>query len=233
MNALTVDLFGEPIPVASLGELAAAINAEPASVTDNVAIDKTNQASVTDNVLCGDFPLDATRNEICEFDRLFPRPARLRRRDALLPYFDNSDPGRGRCACCGLVFTPDQPIGRFWDCWKYPSGTLGKARYHTCLECAEKLHGADWLSRSPLHSCEKCGRVVFTRNWNGTCSRRCQWALAARNTRTFQRIQNSPNRNCAVCAYPIPKTTGRSDKTHCSPACRQKAYRQRQQGAVQ
>jgi hypothetical protein len=86
MNALTVDLFGEPIPVASLGELAAAINAEPASVTDNVAIDKTNQASVTDNVLCGDFPLDATRNEICEFDRLFPRPARLRRRDALLPW---------------------------------------------------------------------------------------------------------------------------------------------------
>lgn len=108
------------------------------------------------------FPLDATRNELCEFDRLFPRPARLRRRDALLPYFDNSDPGRGRCACCGLVFTPDLPIGRFWDCWEYTSGTLGKARYHTCLECAEKLHGADWLSRLPPHSCEKCGRVVFT-----------------------------------------------------------------------
>lgn len=95
------------------------MNAEPASVTATVAIDKTNQASVTDNVLCGDFLLDATRNELCEFDRLSLRPARLRRRDALLPYFDNSDPGAGAV-----------PVAGWYSRLTYLSGAFGTAGVH-------------------------------------------------------------------------------------------------------
>lgn len=136
------------------------MNAEMASVTATVAIDKTNQASVTDNVpLCGDFPLDATRNELCEFDRL-RSPARRGSAGGtpFLPYFDNSDPGRGRCACCGLVFTPDLPIGRFWTvgstrpvlwarrvitlAWSALKSCTGRTGYHGCPRILVKNAGA-------------------------------------------------------------------------------------------
>ena len=123
------------------------------------------------------------------------------------------------CAKCGAVFDSETPIVR-------------QSNQYLCWPCHAVVYGND--SDKVGYHCQVCNRVVYAlpHRFTGVCSHRCQKTLTARRNRLKTRIQ-APVKDCPICGRAIPLTTGRSDKAHCSPACRQKAYRQRQQGAVQ
>ena len=95
-----------------------------------------------------------------------------------------------------------------------------KARRVVCLSCSP-----GWGTGSPAFYCKTCKRPVYyakRTNLPRYCSPACHHA--ARLVRPIAVV-------CTVCgkAFIAPRIDART----CSPACRQKAYRQRQQGAVQ
>ncbi|MFJ4623063.1 hypothetical protein [Streptomyces sp. NPDC088812] len=79
-------------------------------------------------------------------------------------------------------------------------------------------------AEQPAEPCAACGRQVV-RNADPllkrvTCSHSCSTSL----TRSRNGGKGS-GRPCETCGKAV--TTGRADSRYCSPACRQKAYRQR------
>jgi hypothetical protein len=95
---------------------------------------------------------------------------------------------------------------------------------------AREFEGASWtkvLGRGellPPTPCEACGRVVIRNDdpllKRVTCSRACSTSLTT--TRNGNQGSGQP---CGTCGQTI--TTGRADARYCSPACRQRAYRER------
>ncbi|MBK8752933.1 MAG: hypothetical protein IPL99_15465 [Candidatus Competibacteraceae bacterium] len=140
-------------------------------------------------------------------------PPHIHRLNLLFPYRHWSK-AHFHCAKCGTSIKPDTPIVRCSDCY-------------LCWQCYGATYG---IANGLLsYTCEVCNRTVYSlpHRFTGVCSHRCQKAKTARHNRLSQRL-HGPTKDCPICGRAIFKTTGRSDKTHCSPACRQKAYRQRQ-----
>ncbi len=80
-------------------------------------------------------------------------------------------------------------------------------------------------TEQPAAPCAACGRMVVRASdpllKRVTCSQSCSVSL------TRSRNGNNGSGNpCETCGEAI--TTGRADSRYCSPACRQKAYRERQ-----
>jgi hypothetical protein len=133
------------------------------------------------------------------------------------------------CAKCSRPIAPGEPV------WRHSRGRWGRDRYHTyygyptvvwCVDCMGN-HG------ERPRPCGGCGRLVYQRLGDPVRSRRvfcCERCLSHCRVkeRAEVRRQARSDRRCAVCG--VAFTPGRSDARTCSPACRQKAHRQRQKG---
>jgi endogenous inhibitor of DNA gyrase (YacG/DUF329 family) len=133
------------------------------------------------------------------------------------------------CGKCGRQLDPAEPV------WLVPigigyriTGTFGRWRAPVCRECAP----LSWL-HLPSVSCAGCGRGVVYRRLDSrllrpACSDRCRWK--DRNRRRSEQLAADRIRDCAVCNERFhPAKAG---ALTCSPACRQKAYRQRLKGST-
>jgi hypothetical protein len=119
------------------------------------------------------------------------------------------------CCECGRDLDPGEPI---WHDW-----TRGP-----CGECCARFY-RDWT----IQQCEACGRTVHY--WKGihggryitrpACSEQHLLQAIAHWRRRLREGRRS-GRLCELCDRPF--TPPRSDGRYCSPACRQRAYRQRQ-----
>jgi hypothetical protein len=91
-----------------------------------------------------------------------------------------------------------------------------------CQPCADMTDVLVYGRRS----CRRCGRVVSYGGRNAHpvsyCTHACE--ITARTGRRQAR-QLARNRRCETCGNSF--TAPRQDARHCSPACRQRAYRQR------
>jgi hypothetical protein len=113
-----------------------------------------------------------------------------------------------------------------------------------CADCAHSIRPNTDPRYPPLpvfvyqqwrtpQECEHCGRQVilngrYPRPLYVVCSEACRRAVydkAAAQRRRERKVSPDPQQ-CAVCGEPF--VPARSDAAHCSPACRQKAYRDRQ-----
>lgn len=124
------------------------------------------------------------------------------------------------CGNCGAAIPPDAPIA-LQQLYRGPGAGLG-SELTTCLSCA-----TPWIERARPYreACPHCRRQVYRRRFTGRlfCSDRCRW-LAASAKRSARRavLRTKP---CAVCSRSFMPP--RRDAVTCSPACRQRAYRQR------
>ena len=172
--------------------------------------------------------IKATADRCFECDRPFDAGAVIYRRarfgGPVLPYCVDH--------LCGQLeghHNRDAPEGRYWP---------------ACL-CLDRAQGARrWMKPEP---CVACARLVandqrtadprqFTRDWaypslqvRVFCSPACRQRFTSegrRVARLTERRDNPPR--CELCRREFIPV--RSDARYCSPACRQKAYRRRQNG---
>jgi len=115
-------------------------------------------------------------------------------------------------------------------------------RYYPACRCLDGAGERKWMDPEP---CASCGRMVrndwktanpytFTATWTGAgeravtvrtfCSANCRSAFSRDRARDRRRSKRT-ELICAVCHR---RFAGRADGRHCSSACRQRAYRQRQ-----
>jgi hypothetical protein len=101
-------------------------------------------------------------------------------------------------------------------CWR-PEGVS----YRIGDAMVSGLYGAG--EPTPPTPCAGCGRIVVRgrhpRLRSVTCSRAC--------TVRASKGRGVADRQAAVCAGCGEEMSGRADRRYCSPACRQRAYRQR------
>ena len=120
------------------------------------------------------------------------------------------------CARCGADVGPDALY------------RLGQG-YHAQLYCAAcagaQAPWPDWRPRSTV--CRSCGRRLYywgSELWpHHYCTESCERAARRERRRRPRRVSEGA---CARCGTRFKAT--RVDARYCSPACRQKAYRQRQ-----
>ena len=129
---------------------------------------------------------------------------------------------------CGAALAPDAPV---WLIAQYVSySRMGHSqRWQTpiCKRCRPTpsygRHGR-WCAPQP---CESCGRPVHYRpsyrRRHVLCSSRCAWLAASK--RRSATTGAARHKACAVCGTVFDPP--RADARYCSPACRQRAYRQR------
>jgi hypothetical protein len=145
---------------------------------------------------------------------------------------------------CAACFGCDRPLRPKEPVWLVAvdtgRGWRGRTWYETTPHCQACYRA--WYSESPWRKkltpredgskCPTCGRTVIAgrerRKRAGKrglfCCARCRWACHnARRSGPAAR-----EKTCAVCG--VAFTAPRNDAVTCSPACRQKAYRQRQKG---
>jgi hypothetical protein len=110
------------------------------------------------------------------------------------------------CAGCGTATTGPVDIG---------GGARPGPRCETC-RLSRKFPNWSFIT------CWRCGRTVYYCGpWPGRyCTAECRRAV-----RQQRRRQRPATADCASCGQPY--TPSRSDAAYCSPACRQRAYRQR------
>lgn len=124
------------------------------------------------------------------------------------------------CGKCGATIPPDAPVALNQRVRK--SGASLCHQTTLCLTCA-----AYWMekARPQRETCRQCQRPIYRRRWNCRrfCCDRCAW-LAASATRTARGAAERA-KHCVVCGQSF--TAPRRDARTCSPACRQRAYRQR------
>ena len=127
------------------------------------------------------------------------------------------------CYYCGQDIPAKQPVWRI----RARKGVRIK-----CRACASKHHkGHD---KGQKDACEGCGRTVWLypvwcrrpkRVWCSWLCRRKKTTTEIIEKRSKERAERRGDRVCAVCGgFFTPK---RSDGLTCSPACRQKRYRQK------
>jgi Zn finger protein HypA/HybF involved in hydrogenase expression len=136
----------------------------------------------------------------------------------------------GVCCRCGRPIAPGEPI---WlvNCrllWPLPQlhvNIMKDAPAAACRACVQPPTDRPRTGRCPV-----CGRVVHLvgpRSWALLCSDRCRNKVYGARFRT--RYPKSKSKSllvqCRVCQHNfVPR---RADARTCSPACRQKSYRQR------
>ena len=146
---------------------------------------------------------------------------------------------------CGHEIGPDDPIYLWYETKVY-GYSFGNSIHRGCLNCAEEA-----LSRPPAtlrsalrviggverhvlrDSCPECGRVVIViraeapprgrRRAAYYCSEKCSHTRRLRTAR--EERARARSKVCEVCAQAYTAT--RRNAETCSPACRQRAYRQR------
>lgn len=122
------------------------------------------------------------------------------------------------CAKCGRVMPPSEPVVYIHR------QAFGHPPEYRCFDChppyEEHTHAriAPWRDPYPMIRCWHCGREVrFEKKIPlRYCSDACQKAYSRQQRR---------QKRCPVCGKVF--IGGRADALTCSPACRQKAYRQR------
>jgi hypothetical protein len=129
------------------------------------------------------------------------------------------------CDTCRQPIADDAPVYRLYENW----GSYGRGVHGwVCERCAETV----LRPKEPPVPCITCGRLVIydtrRRARFAVCSEHCSRVAVAerQRARAQQRKKPAPEqRACAVCGQLFaPK---RRDAVHCSPACKQKAYRDR------
>ena len=121
------------------------------------------------------------------------------------------------CFLCGTAIAAGAPLAIRKV--KRPCDTYTMRRV-VCLSCSP-----GWGKGHPTFYCKTCERPVYyakRTNLPRYCCWRCQY---------IARLVCPVSIACSVCGKTF--TPPRTDARTCSPACRQKAYRRRQQGAVQ
>jgi hypothetical protein len=141
-----------------------------------------------------------------------------------------------RCAKCGAAIGPQEPVwvGTLVNCYQTPLHRRIVARTCKVPYCCNCYHGngrrAAAYYDSPFQ-CVTCDRPVYLRVLPGNrhfipyviaCSEDCRQAFY--RARRLKR-KGPRERVCAVCGETF--TPPWRDAKTCSPACRQKAYRQR------
>jgi len=128
----------------------------------------------------------------------------------------------GRCGC---------PLDAGAAVWLDPIRLDGRlvACAPICATCAQPMGRYDlrrWPSPLP---CEGCGRPVHYgggRRYRVRCSTRCAWTVANRRRSQAAAAAAAARRTaCTVCGTVFEPS--RADRCYCSPACKQRAYRQR------
>jgi endogenous inhibitor of DNA gyrase (YacG/DUF329 family) len=142
------------------------------------------------------------------------------------------------CAVCQVVIPADAPL---WRVTAEPRNNAVRDPLRgVCEGCRDRLYTPTswrswrWTAPAP---CVTCGRLVGYRDdgrlyprYYVACSERCRHtahtaaALAERQAARSQLV-------CGTCGQTF--TAARSDGRYCSPACRQRAYRQRQRTETQ
>lgn len=142
------------------------------------------------------------------------------------------------CPVCGVEVGEDQPMVR-----TFVSHRFGRNRWRTdepvCLDCAS---GPGWArssdgkreswpvpaaDRTDAAPCVTCGRLVAMRR----DSRRTVYACSATCRTRHYKVGVTAEKQVLTCAGCGSEMTGRADRRYCSPACRQRAHRQRQEVA--
>jgi hypothetical protein len=151
------------------------------------------------------------------------------------------------CGRCGTAIAPGEPVWRA-HCWvelaaemaMEEDGHPNTGRYlaPTCSACAPPTLYPDLYPNYAARPCEGCGRAVYENpgSWyrprripsRAYCCIRCRWAAQARR-RSERRAERRSHRRCRSCGEPFQP--GHLWARYCSAACRQRAYRQRQQDA--
>jgi hypothetical protein len=118
----------------------------------------------------------------------------------------------GICGGCFRKLEPTETVWRF---------NSGPPAYAACC------HGEarDWRYWCPESPCQGCGRGVIyqvnlRRRIHVFCCDHCESVYRWRLKKTQREIPS-----CETCNQPF--SSKRADAKHCSPACKQKAYRQR------
>ena len=115
------------------------------------------------------------------------------------------------------------PAWQWW--WASKPFEVREDGDHTHWSVGQWIADSDWYDVTPGHThsrCTGCGRLLArTSFWPARlCSEDCQ--RTARNTR--RRVERAGH-TCPSCGNAF--TPPRADARYCSPACRQKAYRER------
>jgi predicted nucleic acid-binding Zn ribbon protein len=196
------------------------------------ALEKTKgtKVSVTDND-SAQLETVSTRNKLSQ----------LERRKVRFSLYDEAKRAAKACGECGTTLGADDTVflapvpvvaGRGWTA-------------PVCEVCAPKRmvelrgRGERYGRRSDLYpewQCATCGRSVvfrvselqYRRRKHAFCSEKC--SQIHHNRRRSERSQPSREKTCSVCGGAFTAT--RSDAKTCSPACKQKAYRQRRRTRV-
>ena len=207
------------------------MNAQPASVT---AI-KGNQCL-----------LDANRNEPPRYDMWEKnekwRELRTRRLREDTPSLVHARNHADQCAYCGRAIAENEPVGLVHVAF---DGFIGVAHIYAAVGFCCYTEGMNNpRTRYPARrqyaakrSCANCGRDVWDARLalpkRAFCCTRCRDTFYRQLT--LQKRESEKNSlfiTCNTCGGAI-RDKRRGDARFCSPACRQRAYRQRKQGAVQ
>jgi len=146
--------------------------------------------------------------------------------------------------CFGRLEAGEAVLLTRWARWWYErEGRYRESFGPVCGECArlsrlKHRHGDVWWDEDLLsyylkRPCETCGRPVYKRRDNVrrryvVCCESCRRACCNR-VRRERRAARTRGKVCEVCGEAFTPT--RSDQKTCSPACKQKAYRQRKKVA--
>jgi hypothetical protein len=163
--------------------------------------------------------------------------------EAALELAKESTKTRDVCGECGRKLADEEPAYRGVT-YTGMAALAGKPRYDKailCAQCAprylvESRRGSDGFYVFVHEPCSVCTRVTVFRTTWGTwhrkrhifCSARCGWSH--HNGIRSERSARAREKVCEVCEEPF--TAKRVDAKTCSPACKQKAYRQRSKEAI-
>lgn len=144
------------------------------------------------------------------------------------------------CWDCDREIPADEPIYTDRELWVmigtgHDSRAVSWLERHGpwCAECAPSAEGSNrpwrdwpWDAPHPIppRPCAWCSRPYHGHPANRFCSERCANADRTERRR-LSRERHRARCLCAACGEQF--TSPRSDARYCSPACRQKAYRDR------
>jgi hypothetical protein len=132
-----------------------------------------------------------------------------------------------QCQHCHKALAGAEPVYRaqLWDGHPWCGNQYPTIR-HLCAECgtSQTMHYWKWHPAQPCHDCHRpvfhgAARKVPS---HVSCSPECNRAVYAKLAHDRRRRAERVCRTCG--ALFLPK---RADALTCSPACRQRAYRQR------
>lgn len=133
------------------------------------------------------------------------------------------------CDVCGDCGAPIAPGDAVWMGWHRDPRSRARELHPVCQDCHRATtYFPAWQRARP---CDLCKRDVTYHRHAGLstrrvyifCSERCRNRYAAKRRSAVLALDR--HRLCSVCGEHFQPP--RSDARTCSPACRQKAYRQR------